>query len=101
LCEFRLCLVDDALVPCASGATPGVTIRAPALVAQGRHASRRLPFVLKYGNGQHLTLKCQPVGAPCLGCNAADDCFTAGVHGRTLHHDGAVPVILTGLRRNS
>ena len=78
LCEFRLCLVDEALVPCTLDAVPDVTVRAPFLVAQGRSTSRRLPFVLKYGDRQHLTLKCQPVGAPCLGCNAADDCFTGG-----------------------
>jgi hypothetical protein len=78
LCEFRLCLMDEALVPCAPEAAPYVTVRAPFLVAHGRYASRELPFVLKYGDRQHVTLKCYAVGAPCLGCDAADDCFTGG-----------------------
>jgi hypothetical protein len=77
LCEFRLCYSGDELLPCAPDAVPDIAVRAPVILAHG-HTGRQLPLVLKYGHRQHVTLKCQLVGAPCRSCSADDDCFTGG-----------------------
>jgi hypothetical protein len=75
LCEFRLCLsTDGRLLPCAPGETPDVAIRAPRPAAHPGHR----PFgslVLKHER-ERLTLKCEPVGAPCFPCATAAECFT-------------------------
>ena len=78
LCEFRLCLVDEKLVPCTE---PGIIVRAPFLtpMAPFHEGPPRLPrFVLKHGRRQSLPLTCFPVGAPCWPCDTAEDCFTGG-----------------------
>ena len=76
LCEFRLCFSDERLIPCAVDATPNVVVRAPFAVAHPDHR----PFgslVLMYGR-ERLTLKCQPVGAPCFPCATDEQCFSGG-----------------------
>jgi hypothetical protein len=72
ICEFRLCLIGERLIPCAEGAAPDVVVRAPSTRAERRFGS----LVLKHGR-RHLVLTCYQSAGPCVrGCTTDAHCFS-------------------------